>query len=197
MRVSLSFTLLSTLIYASNVQSLPNQVLFHATQAHESTLAADADNVQTIFSPSDSSNFKIRTRTQTVHQPRFPSDIMRIRERSLRLQQSEAIEWVQKEVIAPDVTDRETLQELAKMTGNAYAQPGHSNWYNISSRWNTVSFDTANRGKWTNMELLDRATTLGGNRMRMDSVDMCLCLMMRISWSWCVFFLAQSVRAVS
>ncbi|KAF8609879.1 alpha/beta-hydrolase [Ceratobasidium sp. AG-I] len=139
MRISLSFTLLSTLIYAKNVQSLPNQVYFHATQAHESTLAADADNVQTTFSPSNSSSFKLRTRTQTVHQPRFPNDVMRIRERSLRLQESEVIEWDQKEVIAPDVTDRETLQELAKMTGNAYAQPGHSNWYNMSSRWNTSS----------------------------------------------------------
>jgi putative lipase involved disintegration of autophagic bodies len=138
MRLQLSFTLISTLLYTVNVQSLPNQVNFHAVQAHESTLAPDADDVQTTFFPSTSSTHKLRTRTQTVHQPRFQDDVLRIRERSLRSQQSESIEWVQKEVLAPDVTDRETLREMAKMTGNAYAKPGQSNWYNMSMRWNTV-----------------------------------------------------------
>jgi len=137
MRARLSFALLSTLLYTTHVQSYPNQVHFQAVQAHESTLAPD-DTVQTtFFTPLTSATHTLRTRTQLVHQPRFPSDIQRIRERSLRYQQSESIEWVKKEVLAPDVTDRETLREMAKMTGNAYALPGHSNWYNMSMRWNT------------------------------------------------------------
>ncbi|KAG9098360.1 putative lipase atg15, partial [Ceratobasidium sp. 392] len=138
MRSQLSLTLLTTLLYTTHVQSLPNQVHFHAVQSHESTLAPDSDSVQTTyFTPPTSATHTLRTRTQTVHQPRFPSDIQRIRERSIRSQQSESIEWVQKEVLAPDVTDRVTLQEMAKMTANAYARPGHSNWYNMSTRWNT------------------------------------------------------------
>lgn len=145
MRTQLSFTLLSTLLYTTHVQSIPNHVQFHSTQAHESTLTPDGDNVQTtFFVPPTSATHKLRTRTQTVHQPRFPNDIQRIRERSLRAQQSESIEWVKKQVLAPDVTDRETLREMAKMTGNAYALPGHSNWYNMSSRWNTVRFSHIN-----------------------------------------------------
>ncbi|KAG8719785.1 putative lipase atg15 [Ceratobasidium sp. 395] len=138
MRSQLSFVLLTTLLYTTHVRSLPNQVHFHTAQGHESTLAPDGDSVQTtFFTPPTSGTHTLRTRAQTVYQPRFPSDIQRIRERSFRSQQSESIEWEKKEVFAPDVTDRLTLQEMAKMTGNAYARPGHSNWYNMSTRWNT------------------------------------------------------------
>ncbi|KAG8724530.1 putative lipase atg15 [Ceratobasidium sp. 395] len=138
MRSQLSFVLLTTILYTSHVRSLPNQVHFHTAQGHESTLAPDGDSVQTtFFTPPTSATHTLRTHAQTVYQPRFPSDIQRIRERSLRSQQSESIEWEKKEVLAPDVTDRLTLQEMAKMTGNAYARPGHSNWYNMSTRWNT------------------------------------------------------------
>lgn len=139
MRARLYLALLSTLTYANHVTSLPNEILFHAVQAHESTLAPSDDTPQTVFTPMTSGTHKLRTRTQTVHQPRSIQDVYRARDRSLRLQESEPIEWVKKEVLVPDVTDRETLREMAKMTGNAYAKRGHSNWYNMTMRWNTVS----------------------------------------------------------
>jgi len=41
------------------------------------------------------------------------------------------------EIEGPDIEDRLTLLELAKMTGNAYALPGHSNWYDLDDMWNT------------------------------------------------------------
>jgi putative lipase involved disintegration of autophagic bodies len=139
MRARLYLALLSTLTYINQAISLPSEVQFYAAQAHESVLIPTSNTLQTVFTPSTSSGtHKLRTRTQTVHQPRFVQDIYRARERSLKYQQSEPIEWVKKEVLAPDVTDRITLQELAKMTANAYAKRGAPNWYNMTMRWNTV-----------------------------------------------------------
>ncbi|THH07288.1 hypothetical protein EW145_g3473 [Phellinidium pouzarii] len=47
------------------------------------------------------------------------------------------IEWDQVEVEGPDVEDRHTLQQLAMMSGNAYALPGQKNWYDLDEAWNT------------------------------------------------------------
>ncbi|KAH9981326.1 Alpha/Beta hydrolase protein [Lactifluus volemus] len=41
--------------------------------------------------------------------------------------------------LGPDVEDRHTLSQLARISGNAYALPGQSNWYDIDSAWN-ISF---------------------------------------------------------
>ncbi|KAF7795282.1 hypothetical protein EIP86_006435, partial [Pleurotus ostreatoroseus] len=45
--------------------------------------------------------------------------------------------WDEDEVLAPDVTKRETLLLLAKMTSNAYyPEPGTPGWYDLGERWN-------------------------------------------------------------
>lgn len=148
MRTRLSLILLPTLFHAQRVKSLPNEIHFRPIQSHESTLNSTSDTPQTVFTPfTTGETHRLRTWTQTVYQPRFVEDVYRARERSLKLQQSEPIEWVQKDVLAPDVTDRLTLQELAKMTANAYAERGKSNWYEMSERWNTVcEVNVARRG---------------------------------------------------
>jgi lipase ATG15 len=126
MHSRLYLTLLSTVFYYNYAASIPTHISF--------TPIPDSDTQTVLSKP-----HVLRTRTQTVHQPRSIDDIYRVRERSLRLQESEPIEWVTKKVLAPDVTDRETLQELAKMTANAYAKRGKPNWWEMSERWNTVS----------------------------------------------------------
>jgi lipase ATG15 len=47
--------------------------------------------------------------------------------------------WDPIEVLGPDIEDRHTLSQLARISGNAYALPGQKNWYDIDSAWNVVS----------------------------------------------------------
>ena len=57
----------------------------------------------------------------------------------MRHAQSEEVQWDQVKVLGPDVGDRHTISQLARMTGNAYALPGQKNWYDIDEAWNVVS----------------------------------------------------------
>jgi lipase ATG15 len=52
--------------------------------------------------------------------------------------QSAVLDWVEDDTIAPDVENRVSLLELAKMTNNAYVEPDDPAWYDIS--WNIVRF---------------------------------------------------------
>lgn len=52
--------------------------------------------------------------------------------------QSAILNWEKVEVPGPDVTRRETLLLLAKMTSNTYFLPGTSGWYNLTDEWNVV-----------------------------------------------------------
>ena len=62
----------------------------------------------------------------TVHRPRFVQDLRHT-------------PWDPIEVLGPDIGDRHTLSQLARISGNAYALPGQKNWYDIDSAWNIVS----------------------------------------------------------
>ncbi|KAH9043272.1 alpha/beta-hydrolase [Lactarius pseudohatsudake] len=44
--------------------------------------------------------------------------------------------WEPVEVLGPDVQDKHTLSQLARISGNAYALPGQKNWYDVDSAWN-------------------------------------------------------------
>jgi len=52
--------------------------------------------------------------------------------------QSGILDWKEDEVPGRDVTRRETLLLLAKMTGNSYFVPGSSEWYNLTEKWNVA-----------------------------------------------------------
>ncbi|KAJ7257195.1 Alpha/Beta hydrolase protein [Mycena haematopus] len=55
---------------------------------------------------------------------------------SMRHAQSPVLEWNRVQVAGPDVTKRETLLQLAKMTSNSYyGDPGHRSWYPLDG-WN-------------------------------------------------------------
>src|SRR5579863_2021560 len=45
--------------------------------------------------------------------------------------QSTALHWEEDEIPGPDVSKRETLLLLAKMTSNAYLEPNTDGWYNL------------------------------------------------------------------
>lgn len=73
-----------------------------------------------------------------VYQPAWNSAYQDARISSLEQAMSRQVEWIPRTLAAPDVQDRHTLVELAKMAGNAYALPGHSNWYDLDGAWNQV-----------------------------------------------------------
>jgi putative lipase involved disintegration of autophagic bodies len=52
--------------------------------------------------------------------------------------QSAMLDWEEDEVHGPDVTRRETLLLLAKMTSNTYFKPDTNGWYNLTDEWNVV-----------------------------------------------------------
>ncbi|KAJ6545095.1 alpha/beta-hydrolase [Mycena vulgaris] len=63
------------------------------------------------------------------------------RAQSMRFGQSllQDFPWEKEEVPAPDVEDRVTLLELAKMSNNAYVDPDDPAWYELGANW-TVSY---------------------------------------------------------
>jgi len=52
--------------------------------------------------------------------------------------QSATLDWEEGEILGPDVSKRETLLLLAKMTSNAYVEPGTEGWYNLTDEWDVV-----------------------------------------------------------
>ena len=87
----------------------------------------------------------IQTIPVIVHKPRSLDFLQKTRLRSLRnaeclapLNETESLEWDTVEVQGPNVEDRHTLAQLARMAGNAYALRGLPNWYDIDDAWNTV-----------------------------------------------------------
>ena len=83
-------------------------------------------------------SFAVRASPTTVWQPKDPDVVQRARWRSMHLEESEAVEWEEVRMLAPDVEDKHTLAQLARMSGNAYAVPGESNWYELDRTWNRV-----------------------------------------------------------
>jgi hypothetical protein len=81
---------------------------------------------------------ELKTRSQVVYRPRSPVSYQSARLRSLRYGESEPIEWDRLELAGPDVRDRHTLVQLARMAGDAYAFPGSKRWYEVDEIWNNV-----------------------------------------------------------
>jgi len=57
--------------------------------------------------------------------------------------ETEPIEWEEVIVSGPDVEDRHTLSQLARMTANAYQLPGHKNWYELDASWDVNAVTTS------------------------------------------------------
>ena len=84
-------------------------------------------------------SYGLRPRTVKTHRPASMDAFHRARARSMRFRETEAIGWDEIEVEGPDVEDRETLLELAKMTNNAYLAPDEQGWYDLGGNWTVVS----------------------------------------------------------
>ena len=76
---------------------------------------------------------RLRTRKQRVARPKSNNAYQ-----VARKARKNDIEWDEDEVVMPDVEHRETLLEMAMITGDAYALPGSKSWYDLDARWNSV-----------------------------------------------------------
>ena len=52
--------------------------------------------------------------------------------------QGMTLDWEEDQIPGPDVSKRETLLLLAKMTSNAYVEPDTDGWYNLTDEWGVV-----------------------------------------------------------
>lgn len=84
----------------------------------------------------------VRTRSITTFRPSSLDQFHRARSHLRRTEDWGAatqLLWDEDEVIGPDVENRSTLLELAKMTNNAYVKPDSPEWYKLDSNWTVVS----------------------------------------------------------
>lgn len=85
-----------------------------------------------------SDEYGVATQRVTSHRPLSFSAFSSARFRAMRHKQNDALLWQKTDVLGPNVTDRESLLTLAKMTGNAYTKPNAKDWYDLGSNWNAV-----------------------------------------------------------
>jgi hypothetical protein len=101
---------------------------------------------------------RLRTRKQRIARPKSNSAYQ-----IARKARKNDIEWDEDEVVMPDVEHRETLLEMAKITGDAYALPGSKSWYDLDARWNSVRLPLPSIPcSWANSR--DRAIHLVGKK---------------------------------
>lgn len=87
--------------------------------------------------------------------------------------QSTTLDWEEDDIMGPDVSKRETLLLLAKMTSNAYFEPDTDGWYNLTDEWDVVSYLLV-FSRWR-LRMLTRGADvrstlrLGGSRITTDS----------------------------
>ncbi|KAI0077056.1 alpha/beta-hydrolase [Panus rudis PR-1116 ss-1] len=123
------------------------KVLFHDVTSDE-TYSGDGRRIgrTTTIGEDHTSAYNLQTRRIKSRKPRSFDAYIQARRRSYphlyssdsdQEAEAELFEWDDEEaVIAPDTESRETLLQLAKMTNNAYLEPGEAGWYDLDGKWN-------------------------------------------------------------
>jgi hypothetical protein len=169
-----------TLASEHNGSPGPEQISLRLSfNLHEEYPGLDELRSHTQMDHSGSQNtpsWTLQARPTTVHRPRSQAGLQRARLRSLRHSESEKVEWEAVETLGPDIEDRHTLAQLARMTGNAYALPGQKNWYDIDPNWNNVCIVLAVTVPFWLLNdysiFILRAFRLGGKMIKTDSEAM-------------------------
>ncbi|KAJ7227463.1 alpha/beta-hydrolase [Mycena pura] len=136
-------SLFSLLPHVETVPKPPSPLSFELRHLHAVSPSAQvvfADVPQRAGVLSDDSHTLLTRKIRSYKPPSFALHAQ-AREQSRRFGQSLPFEfpWDEQEVVAPDVEDRFTLLELAKMTNNAYVDPDDEAWYELGANW-TVSY---------------------------------------------------------
>ncbi|GLB40238.1 putative lipase (class 3) [Lyophyllum shimeji] len=81
-------------------------------------------------------SYSVRPKRLSTFRPQSFEAFDHARIRSAKFGQSEDLQWDEDEIVGPDVENRETLLELAKMTNNAYVPADDPAWYDLGPGWN-------------------------------------------------------------
>lgn len=131
---------LSVLPIASAIQSSPvsdSRLLQFDLSHHVTATAQDTHQTPLLSLPQNfQPTLALKAVPTTVHRPSSYEALEHARWRSIHQAQSEPVEWIETQVLGPDITDRLTLVQLARMAANAYQLPGRENWYEIDPSWN-------------------------------------------------------------
>ncbi|OBZ69210.1 putative lipase ATG15 [Grifola frondosa] len=201
--------LISLLVYqlSYSLGSAPSHtsLTFEIQQEYRPILHDDLRDVQSAFDISPlvaelaSRTITLQARPTTVYRPRSTTALQRARLRSLQHAESELVEWDQVEVTGPDIEDKYTLAQLARISGNAYALPEAKNWYDIDPTWNNsfpFGWEDATDGfrghvfvspSNSTVILSIKGTTLQGPTSRKDKFNDNLlfsCCCARVDFSW-------------
>lgn len=136
-----------TPVVSAETTVVPNSVNFDLHYKFNLPLQADAQDQLPFLvdyaSPSPTPTISLKSRPTTVYRPKSLDAHERARLRSLHHMETEPIEWEEVIVSGPDVEDRHTLSQLARMTANAYQLPGHKNWYELDASWDVNAVTTS------------------------------------------------------
>ncbi|KAG2061636.1 alpha beta-hydrolase [Suillus hirtellus] len=190
-------------VIASDATVVPNRVNFDLHNQFVLPVAEDQLPLTAAYPtpPSEPPAISLKTRPITVYRPKSLDPHEHARLRSLLHAETEPIEWEQKVVSGPDIEDRHTLSQLARMTANAYQLPGHKNWYDLDPSWDV---NTSFPFGWDNDEdgfrghvftsrdrstvvLSIKGTTLQGPTSKKDKLNDNLlfsCCCARVDFSW-------------
>ncbi len=108
---------------------------FHAVTPSAHVYFADAPTPSTLNA--DTQPISISTAPVRTTRPQSVAAFSEARALSMR-GQSAALDWEDHEIPGPDISKRETLLLLAKMTSNAYVEPDTDAWYNLTDEWDIV-----------------------------------------------------------
>jgi hypothetical protein len=109
---------------------------FHVVTPSAHVYFADAPSSPSILN-ADTQPLSISTAPVRTPRPISAAAFSEARAFSMHAQ-SAALDWEDHEIPGPDVTKRETLLLLAKMTSNAYVEPDTDAWYNLTDEWGIV-----------------------------------------------------------
>ena len=136
--------LLSVLKYQDTYSAaqVPQQLAFSLRHQH-----AVANDSRILFADAPPSflttEYILSTKYIRTHRPRSSEAFNKARMNAFLNSQTDADLWTMSDTSAPNVDNRETLLELAKMTSNAYYEHEGKGWYDLGSYWgNKVRLDT-------------------------------------------------------
>lgn len=155
---------ITTLLVIASATAVPNRVNFDLQHQFHLSVADP-----TYTTPSELPAISLKARPTTVYRPKSLDAHEHARLRSLLHAETEPIEWEQMVVSGPDIEDRHTLSQLARMTANAYQLPGHKNWYDLDSSWNVNAVSPSHRYLFSLSNNPSRAFHSGGIMTKTDS----------------------------
>ncbi|KAF8328844.1 alpha/beta-hydrolase [Cantharellus anzutake] len=147
--------------------------------------------------------YPIRVKPTKRHRPSSQAAFHEFRRLSKR-SMSSRVNWEEDTIPGPDISSNETLGVLARMSFNAYNEPGDSGWYDLEGQWNIsypVGWESDSDGlrghvfstpdnltvvlsiKGTSASILGG----GGPTQRKDKLNDNLlysCCCARVDWSW-------------